>query len=216
MKNRNIAFYFLIIVLALWAFASKPLRIACVGDSITFGAAIDERDKNCYPFQLGLLLGNNYDVRNYGNSGATMVKNGNRPYWDFQQFKDAITFQPQIVIIKLGTNDSKPVNWNKEKYIADYKAMITTFRQLKSKPKIWICLPAPVYESRWDIRGEIVENEVIPAVKQIAQEMNVPVIDLNTPLAGKPELFPDKIHPNAEGAKIIAQTVFSALKKAGI
>jgi lysophospholipase L1-like esterase len=215
-KTYRVAHLFITLLLLLVVTSAgnkKLIRIACIGDSITFGAGVEKREKNAYPYVLGAMLGEDYDVRNYGHSGATMVTNGNLPYTELQVYKDAQTFMPDIVIIKLGTNDSKHYNWNKEKYISDYKNLVNTFKKLKSKPKIWVCLPVPVYETRWDIRAEIVDNEVIPAIKEVAKELNLPIIDLYAPLSNKPELFPDKIHPNADGAKIIATTVYEVLAK---
>ena len=97
--------------------AAEPVKIACVGDSITFGAAIQDRENRNYPLQLGKLLGDGYAVRNFGVNGATLLKQGDLPYWTRPQFKMATEFQPNIVIIKLGTNDSKPQNW---KYADQY------------------------------------------------------------------------------------------------
>src|SRR3712207_5545352 len=82
-------------------------RVACVGDSITYGAGVSGREKNSYPAVLGQWLGTKWDVRNFGVSGATLLKKGNRPYWKQQKFADALQFKPDVVIIKLGTNDSK-------------------------------------------------------------------------------------------------------------
>jgi lysophospholipase L1-like esterase len=39
----------------------------------------------------------------------------------------------------------------------------------------------------------------------------LPVIDLYAALSGKPEMFPDKIHPNAAGAKVMAEAVEAAI-----
>lgn len=191
---------------------APPIRIACVGDSITFGATIKERTKNCYPAQLQGLLGETFAVQNFGVNGATMLKKGNKPYWTFEQFNAAQNLQPDIVIIKLGTNDTKPDNWKfKYDYQANYIEMIEAFRKLDSKPKVYLCYPAPVVAERWGINDKTVREEVIPMIDAIAKEMKLPIIDLYTPLKDKPELLPDKVHPNAEGAAIIAKTVAEAI-----
>jgi len=193
---------------------STPIKVACIGDSITYGAGIIDRGNNSYPTQLGRLLGENYIVMNYGVNAATLLKQGNKPYWNLNQFKAAQDFQPNIVVIKLGTNDTKPDNWkHKDQYKPDYLAMIKTFKDLDSKPTVYICYPAPVFPERWGISDKTVREEVIPLLDQIAKAGDVTIIDLYNPLKDKPDLVPDKVHPNAEGATIIAQTVKQAITK---
>ena len=190
----------------------ETIRIACIGDSITFGASIKNRTKDCYPEQLGRMLGEKWQTRNFGVSGATLLKKGDLPYWNQQAFKDALAYNPNVVVIKLGTNDTKPQNWKyKDQFASDYAEMIDRFAELPSNPRIWICLPVPAYPERWGISGTIVKNEVIPLINRIARRKNVPVIDLFGSLSGKSELFPDLIHPNAEGAHGIAKEIYAAL-----
>ena len=124
-----------------------------MGDSITFGATMKDRAQNCYPAVLGRLLGKEYTVRNYGVNGATLLKKGDRPYWKLKAFKDATAFGPNIVIIKLGTNDTKPQNWNKAgtDFEVDFRALIAHFQKQPSKPAIYLCLPVPVCQDRWGI-----------------------------------------------------------------
>lgn len=198
---------------ALHAAEAKPLRVACVGDSITFGAGVEQRDQNNYPKVLGELLGTRYETRNFGRSGATLLKQGDLPYWKTKEFEAATNSQPDIVVIKLGTNDSKPQNWDQHKaeFAADARALVTHFQGLPTKPKIFVCLPVPVYETKWGINEPVVKGQVIPLLQQLAKDMKLPTIDLYTALSAKPELFPDKIHPNAAGAKLIAEAVAKAL-----
>ncbi len=198
---------------ALQAAEAKPLRVACVGDSITFGAGVEQRDKNNYPKVLGELLGARYETRNFGRSGATLLKQGDLPYWKTKEFEAATNSQPDIVVIKLGTNDSKPQNWDQHKaeFAADARALVTHFQGLPTKPTVFVCLPVPVYETKWGINEPVVKGEVIPLLQQLAKEMQLPTIDLYTALSAKPELFPDKIHPNAAGAKLIAEAVAKAV-----
>ena len=209
MKTLTIA---LIAITTVSACRAEPKRVACVGDSITFGAGIKDRAKNSYPAQLAGMLGDGYEVKNFGNSGATMLKKGDKPYWKQKQYKAALDFAPDIVIIKLGTNDTKPQNWKHgAEFAADYKAMIAEFSALKSKPKIYVCLPVPVFKTRWGITDAVVNKDVIPATKGVAKATGATLIDLNTPMKGKGALVPDNVHPNAAGATIIAETVASAL-----
>lgn len=190
-----------------------PKRIACVGDSITFGAAIKDRVKNCYPAQLGRMLGEKFEVRNFGVNGATLLKKGDKPYWKLKAYANARDFQPEIVVIKLGTNDSKPHNWkHKEEYVADYVALIESFRELGSKPVVWLCYPVPAYPGRWGITDKVMKEEVMPRLDEVAKKSGCKVIDLYSALSDKKEMFPDLVHPNAKGATLIAEAVSSAIK----
>jgi len=197
------------IVLTLSACQSEPVRVACVGDSITFGHGIKDRAHDAYPGVLSTMLGPKYDVRNFGVSGSTTMMGTDMPYMNEQAYKDALAFNPRIVTIKLGTNDSKPYNWKEsEHFKQDLKTLIESFRSLPSKPQIWLCLPVPAYGHAWSINDSVIYNGVIPYIKEVAQEENLPIIDLNTPLQDKKQYFPDTIHPNEEGQKLIAQTIF--------
>jgi acyl-CoA thioesterase-1 len=191
---------------------TQTIRVACIGDSITYGYSIKNRIKDCYPAQLGRMLGPKWQVRNFGVSSATLLKKGDLPYWDQQAFKDALAYNPDVVIIKLGTNDTKPQNWKyKGQFATDYSDMIDRFAELSSKPRIWICKPVPAYGERWGISETIIKNEVIPLIDRIARSKHVSVIDLYGPLSGKSELFPDQIHPNAEGAYDITKVIYAVL-----
>jgi lysophospholipase L1-like esterase len=189
------------------------IRVACVGDSITFGAGVENRETNCYPVVLGKLLGSRCDVRNFGVNGATLLRTGDLSYWTLKQFGQLGEFDPQVIILALGTNDSKPQNWaHGDKFAADLRAMLDHFAALPSRPRIWICLPPPVYETKWGINEETLSGQIIPVIRQIANERNLPTIDLHQALSDRPEYFPDQIHPNAAGAGMMAMTIFTALK----
>jgi lysophospholipase L1-like esterase len=189
------------------------IRVACVGDSITFGAGVENREHNCYPVVLGKLLGSRFDVRNFGVSGATLLKNGDLSYWKLPQFEQVAAFAPQVIILALGTNDSKPQNWKyREQFAGDLRALIGHFGAWPSHPKIWVCLPPPVYETKWGINEATVSGEIIPLIKEIAMEKKLPTIDLHEALSDRPEYFPDQIHPNATGTGMMAMTIYTALQ----
>jgi len=191
-----------------------PIRVACLGNSITFGSGVENRSINNYPNQLQRLLGVGYEVQNYGVSGATLLNLGDKPYMKEWAYKEALQAKPEVLIIKLGTNDSKPQNWDEYKsyFVRDYKSLINSFKNVNPNVKVFICLPVPVFGEAFGIREKVLQNEILPLVKQIAKEENAFIIDLNTPLLSHPEYFPDKIHPNAAGAKVLADLVFESLK----
>ena len=191
-------------------FFKRSIRVACVGDSITQGVKLPQG--MTYPEQLQKMLGSPWIVKNFGKSGRTLLKQGDHPYSNESIYQDALQFAPDAVIIKLGTNDTKPQNW---KHIADfkkdYRALVESFRSLPGKPRIYICTPCPVVGAgSFDITNAGVAEEV-GWVKELAAELHVGLVDMNAAFAGKSELLPDKVHPNAEGATLLAGTVYSAL-----
>ena len=209
-----------LVLLSVFVCASsfaEAIKVACVGDSITYGSGIKDRAKDSYPAQLGKMLGDGYDVRNFGVGGATLLSKGNKPYVQTDQFVPAMRFLPDIVIIKLGTNDSKPFNWiYKSEFEGDLNSLIDSFSNLPSKPVIFLCRQVPAYQDKWGITESVIAGEIFPIIKKIAKERGITVIDMHTPLENKENLFPDKIHPNAEGAKIMAQTAAEYVNKAPV
>ena len=191
---------------------SQPIRVACVGDSITFGAGIQDREKQSYPAQLQQMLGEKWVVKNFGVSGATMLQAGDKPYQKENAWKEALTFKPDVLIVKLGTNDTKPQNWKHQaQFAADTQLVIAAFREANAKVKIYLCLPVPAFPGRWGINEETISQGVIPTLKKVAAEAEVPLIDLHAALSQQAELFPDSVHPNAAGARRIAVEVFQTL-----
>jgi lysophospholipase L1-like esterase len=194
--------------------AQAQTRVVCVGDSITAGWGLKDAKTEAYPAQLGDLLGSGYTVKNCGASGTCMVKGDVRAtYWKTRQFQDALNFDPQIVIIKLGTNDGDPPRWraHKNEFYDDYVAMIAEFRKNGKTPRIYACFPVPAFGPVKAPQGVVITNEVIPLIKQVIATQGVSLIDFNTPMLGHAELFQDGIHPTAEGAKRLAQIAFNSI-----
>jgi lysophospholipase L1-like esterase len=204
--------------------AKRVVRVACVGDSITYGSGIKDRQHDSYPADLGRMLGAGWEVRNFGHSGATLLKKGDRPYFHVKEHAQALAFKPDVVVIMLGTNDSKHRgdgsldadkaidNWQyKAGFVSDYKDLIAEFRKANPGAKIYVCLPTPCFPGRWGINNKTIHDEIIPLTTQVAKETHAGVIDLNTALAGKGNLFPDTVHPNPAGARLMAGAVYHAL-----
>lgn len=193
--------------------AKDAIRVACIGNSITYGDRIDNRRHDSYPAVLGRLLGTGYNVKNFGICGCTLMNKGDHPYMETWAWKAALTFNPDIVIIKLGTNDSKSFNWqHKADFKKDLQAMLDTLEALSSHPQIYLCYPSKAYLTGSRINDSIIADGIIPLIRQVARKNNLPVIDIYSAMDGKPELFPDNVHPNEKGAAIIARTIYNALK----
>jgi nitroreductase/lysophospholipase L1-like esterase len=195
---------------------AEPVRIACVGNSITYGAGLKHRDTDAYPAVMQRLLGDGFEVRNFGHSARTLLTHGDKPFVREAEFRDALAFLPNIVTIKLGTNDSKPWNWQyKDEFIPDMEAMIDSFQALPTHPQVYLCLPIPALVGRWGITDSIISTEVIPQIRAVAEKRHLPLIDLYTPLKPYPELLADSIHPNRAGACIIAEEIVRRLQADG-
>jgi len=180
----------------------KPIKVACIGNSITYGSTASSDQS--YPSQLAKLLGSHYEVKNYGISGRTLLRKGDFPYWRESYFVDAQEYEAQIIIIKLGTNDTKSQNWvYHDQFITDYVDFIKAYKKSSVKPQIFICYPCPVFYTNFGIRDSLIKQE-LPLIDSIRKITNVDLIDFNTPLLDKPNYFSDGVHPTATGYAFMA------------
>jgi lysophospholipase L1-like esterase len=190
---------------------SAPLRLACVGDSITAGVGA-AKDWS-YPAQLQRMLGPGYDVRNFGVSGATLLRNGDRPYEKQAEFKAALDFKPDLVILMLGTNDTKPQNWGPHaaEFDGDYRWLVGQLKGSNPSQKLFACLPCWVAAAgRYGINELVLEHE-IPLINKIVSDLHLPEIDMHAALEGHSEDLPDTVHPNNIGATLMAKAAFKAI-----
>ena len=192
-----------------------PVRVACVGNSVTYGYGLQHRERDAYPVRLQELLGSGFEVGNFGHSGSTLLFRGHRPYVQQPEFRQAMDFRADWVVIHLGLNDTDPRNWPdwKEEFVPNYRALIDSFRVANPKARILICLMTPIFDRhpRFQSGTRDWHQQIQQAISTVAAGAGVQLIDLNTPLHNRPDLFPDALHPNAEGAQILANTVYSAL-----
>ncbi|HWB61423.1 MAG TPA: GDSL-type esterase/lipase family protein [Chthoniobacteraceae bacterium] len=195
--------------------APDAVRIACIGDTIT--------DMSNYPkvlaqflstdYELAKYHAKSYDVRNYGVPDTTVVMT-EKPWIKTPKADDAKAFLPQIVVIEIGTQDTqKGKNWDAiATFPAAYKDLINQFASLSSKPKIYLCLPPPIYGTTgWGMSEDNLTSTVIPDIKQVAKELNLPVIDLHTALGNRPDLFDHSVHPTGDAKKYIAAAVYTGI-----
>ena len=191
----------------------KSEKIIFVGASITYGALIDHPEQNSYPAQLQTLLGSKYQICNLGVSSCTMLRKGDYSYWDRPEFQKALALQPDIVFIDLGGNDSKLINrTHLNEFEQDCRDMVMKFRKLPSKPRVILLLPVVSFvQDTTGIWDPIIVKSVIPHIQQVAYDYEVEVINLHSLLINRRELFPDKIHPNKEGATLTAEKIYKYL-----
>jgi acetyl esterase/lipase/lysophospholipase L1-like esterase len=191
------------------------VRIACIGNSITEGYGIDMSSKYGYPADLQKKLGDGYLVKNFGVSARTLLNKGDFPYMKERQWKDALAFRPQIVIIGLGTNDSKPENWRYGKeFKKDLQQMLDSLKSLPSKPVIYLATPIPAFKPTWNINDHVISEEIIPDIRKLAKKNKCRLIDLHTDYAPYSSLQQeDGIHPTAKGAEKLAELIAPTLLK---
>jgi lysophospholipase L1-like esterase len=181
---------------------NAQIRVSCIGNSITEGS------HHGYVEKLDTLLGDSYTVQNDGVSGSFLLRTGPKPYWLVGMFRQIFPFKPQIVTIKLGTNDANLNPWiYTSEFAADLNSMIDTLYGIVPRPQIWLCLPTP-YGAQSSSQNKILEGEIIPQIEAVAARRNLPVIDLHTPFLDHPEFFPDGIHPNNECNDSIARIIY--------
>lgn len=196
----GIAVYYL-----LGSHQPERIRVACVGDSLTQSSE--------YPYDLWSLIGTqNYDLRNFGAGSTTVLRTSETPYMNTSAYLETLDFQPNIVIIMLGTNDAQPsLHRYNESFASDYSALINSFTGLESKPEVWIVLPPPILDNRSGaIDSAYFDNTIIPSIVQAANQTDVPVIDVNSSFVGHPDYYRDGLHVNSAGARVIAETVYHA------
>jgi len=102
-RTLNIFFFIQIIFLGriCWS-QDAPVRVACIGNSITYGYTLSNPTLDSYPAQLKNLLGSDYDVKNFGVSSRTMLKKGDYPYWNEPEFDQALHLIPILSSFYLG------------------------------------------------------------------------------------------------------------------
>ena len=219
-RRRIVLFIFSYFISSFVLAAQDKIKVACVGNSVTYGYGLQNRDRDAYPVRLQEMLDAAYGegrfvVANFGHSGATLLFKGHRPYVQLPEFHQALDFKADWVIIHLGLNDTDPRNWPdwKEEFIPDYRALIDSFRTVNPEARILVCKMTPIFDRhpRFQSGTRDWHAQIQRAIEQVARGAGVQLIDLYTPLHCRPDLFPDALHPNPEGAQILAKTVYGAL-----
>lgn len=195
--------------------AAEPVRVACVGNSITYGTGIADREHFSYPVQLQQMLGNGYVVGNFGKPGATLLYKGHRPYVEQPEFKEALRFKGDIAVIHLGINDTDPRNWPnyRDEFVKDYLSIMDSLRAANPKVRFILARMTPIADRhpRFQSGTKQWHDEIQTAIETVARVSGAELIDFHEPLYPYPNLLPDAIHPNPEGAGILAKTVYGGI-----
>ena len=205
----------LLLALPLLATAQEKIKVACMGNSVTYGMTHKNPAETSYPTQLQQMLGEEYDVRNFGHSGATLISKGYRPYINLPEYKAALDFAPDIAIIHLGLNDTDPRCWPnyRDDFYGDYMNIIKALRDVNPKVEVYICRMTPIFH--WHRRFKSGTRDwywqIQEVIEKIAEYDDIELIDLSRYLYHRPDLMPDALHPDAQGAGIIARQVYSAI-----
>lgn len=189
-------------------------RIACIGDSITWGFTLLRPWKQSYPALLQQRLGPEYEVRNFGYNDASARFDADTPYVSKKVYKDSLAWNPDVVLLMLGTNDTKKRNWDPEIFRRDYRRIIKSYQGLPSNTRIILIAPIRIFQPfHIPVLGlytETMENGVRPAIHEIAAETGLQLIDLV-------DLFPDSkylmdgVHPQAPGAKMLEEAIYKGI-----
>ncbi len=213
MKKDAICLFLLLFTLP--GIAKERIKVACVGNSITFGATLADRKTEAYPAQLQNLLGNDYLVENFGKSGATLLSQGHKPYIQQEEYRKALAFAGDIVIIHLGINDTDPRNWPnyRDSFLDNYLTLINAFRTANPNCRILIAKLTPISDRHPRFRSGTQKwrDEIQSVIKQVADVTGAQLIDFEEPLLSYPFLLTDAVHPDANGAKRLAQVVYSSI-----
>jgi len=195
--------------------AEKPeitLHVTCLGDSITYGYKLGDPARQSYPAHLSRQSHGRWQVVNAGVNGATVLNEGDIPITAQKVYQDIVHSKPDVVVIMLGTNDTKDSNWRFiGNFINDYTEMIKKMQQLPSKPRVIVCSIPPIFA---DYPGGINserEKKINVLVKKAADITGANFFDINRLLLKKSSLFIDGIHPNTKGTEEIAALTFKKL-----
>jgi len=204
--------------------AAQPgqLKVACVGDSITYGHGVSNWPENQYPVVLARLLGDGYHVSNFGVSGSTAQADGDQPYSKTEVCRRSLEYDGDILILMIGSNDSKPENWHgSEAFEKQYLELLDSYLAGNKAPTVYLCTPASAFylnggssgPAGFDIQPDVVE-EIAQIVEEIAAERGYALVDIHALIGAHPEWFvKDGIHPNKDGAAAIAEELYRAITK---
>ena len=202
------------------AVAETPVRVACIGDSITWGYAMTNRVAECYPSVLQELLGAGYEVRNFGDPGAGVYEHcrreGRPKAWRFRdEYAKVLDFKPDIIVSNLGINDA--VEFMRElgtegvprgTFRDQYVSLLRSFETDGRRPRfiLWTRLGPTGKAHR--LKGRPNASLMESDLAEVAACVGAETLDMLTPLtpfAETPDFAQDGIHPEGGAQRVIAE-----------
>ena len=190
------------------------IRIACIGDSITWGFTLLNPLRQSYPALLQEMLGTEYQVRNYGYNDASARFDADTPYVRKRVYRNSLNWNPDIVLLMLGTNDTKRRNWDPEIFRRDYAHLVDSYLELPSKPRVILIAPIRIFlKLNLPLLGlypDTLEEGVRPAIREIAAAKGLELIDLKD-LFTDTQYCRDGVHPQKAGARMLAEAIYAGI-----
>lgn len=179
--------------------ATSPHAIVCIGDSITFGYG---SASGGFPTLMQEMFGPGFRVHNLGLSRATLGKRDKGKLGNLR---------PEVIVIKLGTNDALPQNWAncRDEFGKNYGDFVDSLNTLIPKPRIYLVLPVPRFDKAEPARN--LADEIVPIIRKVAADKGVELIDCHTPFLDQRKLFVDGLHPADAGQTMLARIVYRSL-----
>lgn len=196
-----------------FAFHQKNNRqqvVVCMGDSLT------ESEFGNYPGHLqGLFKRKGVPVQVIS---AARPGNTSGEYLDFLRQSDLLNrILPDVAVVMLGTNDVR-IDRDSTPLVRFRENMKTMIRLIKNReypggksPRIFLATIPPIFKVDLETFDESsrrrVDEEIVPAIKDIAGEEGLPVLDVYGHFLSRPDLFPG-IHPRKKGYYALAVFIF--------
>ena len=212
--DTTIKFILIGLALSYSSFAQNIVKVACIGNGVTFGIGVENREKNNFPQQLQYLLGENYKVTNFGVVNAPLLNTGNAGYVKTEAFKKSQAILPDIVFLELGLDEIKSMDTVLVSNITNtIESFVDSYLKLSSHPRVVILLPLPIFLNDSSLlNNSVIKNKIIPKIQKIAYEKNLEVLDLFSMFIDKEDLFLDKVHPSSLGGTLISKRLYELVK----
>ena len=186
------------------------IRVACIGDSLTWGFSLPEPWRQSYPALLQERLGADFAVRNFGCNGASVRFDADLPYVETMAYGESRAWNPNIVLLMLGSNDATPWDWDAAAFRRDYKRLIASYCELPSQPRVILIAPIRMFRVMGGTFGglspETLEDGVRPAIREVAGECGLQCIDL-VDLFTDARYCYDGVHPNVAGVRLMVEEI---------
>ena len=195
-------------------------RVACVGDSLTYGHSWHDES---YPVYLQELLGEDVEVRNFGKNGAAVTNRSESSftlkYDTLQEYRDSIAFEPDVVIIMLGTNDGYNWTGSAPTFVQEFEKLIDSYFDAGVQEVVLLTSPPTLQGNFFNLPNDVIGMQVCPLQRELAEEYGLPLVDVRKAFEQHQDMqslfrLPvnsDGVHLSVKGAELVAKLVADLL-----